>query len=286
MFTKKQIQITIALAQGTFDNGENAVVLNGLPMHVEVDKTGGNELPKLKVNISNLALDKMQQLTFLAFRNLQTYNNVIKVEAGDEGQALDLVFQGEIASAVPVFDISGNVTFSIEAKSGYYPLQKSTPPVSVNGDTPIESLFKQFADEAGYSLENNGVSGSVKNSVFTGTPVQKARQLAEQTGVDLVIDNQVFVIMPSYLAHRDGSVPLLRKDTGLVGYPAFTNEGIKASCLYSPLLSVGGLVKVESIVPKASGVWRITKVHHTLEANMTDSGTWVSDIEAEWVHES
>lgn len=286
MFTKKQLQISIALAKGTFDNQNNAIILPPVPMHVEVDKTGGTELPTLKASIQNLSLDLMQQLTVLAFRNLQTYNNVIKVEAGEEGQALDLVFQGEITSAVPVFDSSGSVTFNIDAKSGFYPLQKVTSPVSVNGGTEIAVLFQMFAEEAKYSLENNGVTGSVKNCIFTGSPIDKARQLAKQTGVDLIVDNNTFVIMPDYLSSKDeNTVPLLRKDTGMIGYPAFTNSGIKASCLFSPLLSVGGMVKIESVVPKATGVWRITKIHHTLDANSPDSGEWVSEIEGEWLSE-
>lgn len=284
MFTKKQIRVTIALASGTFDNGENAVILPAVPTRVSIDKTGGNELPKAKIVVSNLSMHLMEQLTFLAFKNLQSLNNVIKIEAGEENQAYSLAFEGEITSAVPVFDISGNVDFSIDAMSGFFPLQKSASPVSVNNETTIENLFLQFAAEAGYELENNGVSGSVKNAIFTGSPITKARQLAKQTGVDLVIENRRFVILPSYLASRDDdSVPLLRKDTGMIGYPAFTNDGIKASCTFQPALSIGGLVKIESVVPKATGVWRVTKIHHTLEANTTTGGAWTSDIDAEWI---
>lgn len=283
MFNKKQIVISIALAQGTFMGEKNEVTLPAVPTRITIDKTGGNELPKMAAEIDNLSLDLMQRLTVLAFRNLQTYNNVIKVEAGEEGQTPDLVFQGEIVSAVPVFNADGTATFKIDAASGYYPLQKSTQPVSVNTDTTIVSLFKQFADEAGYTLENNGVEGSVKNSVFTGTPIQKARQLARQTGVDLLIDNGTMVILPSYLDSREGAVPLLSADSGLLGYPAFTNDGISCKCLFSPLLKIGGMVKIESIVPKATGVWRVTKLHHSLQAYQTAGGDWSTQIDAAWL---
>lgn len=285
MFRKKEIYVSIALAEGQFDNGSNEITLPKVPIRLTVDKTGGTELPKLTLDVENILLDTMQRLTVLAFRPLQSYKNVIKVDAGEEGMTPDLVFQGEIVSAVPVFDYSGAATFHIEASSGYYPVQKTAQPVSVNTDTTIESLFQQFADEAGYTLENNGVTGSVRNSVFSGTPIQKARQLAKQTGVDLIIDNNSFVILPSYLDHREGTVPLLRKDSGLLNYPAFTNDGISAQCLFSPLLEVGGLVKIESIVPKASGVWRITKLHHSLEAYAPSSGDWTTNFDAIWITE-
>lgn len=285
-FTKKELKITISLAEGTFTNGENTVILPDVPMRVTVDKTGGTELPKMTAEISNLSLNLMQRLTVLSFRQLQTYNNVLKVEAGEGGKTPDLVFQGEITSAVPDFNDDGTATFHIEAASGFYPLQMGTAPVSVDTDTTIEYLFKQFADEAGYTLENNGVTGSVSNCVFTGSPIQKARQLAKQTGVDLLIDNNTLVILPSYEDSREGgTVPLLSKDSGLLGYPSFSNDGISARCLFIPQLQIGGLVKIESIVPKATGVWRVTKLSHTLEANMSTGGEWSTDLDAEWVTE-
>lgn len=285
MFNKKNIRISVALAEGNFEGESNEVILPAVPTSVTVMKTGGTELPKLTADIQNLSIDLMSRLTVLAFKNLQTYNNVIKVEAGEEGEEPDLVFTGEITSAVPNFQTDGSVTFHVEAASGYYPLQKGTAPVSVNTDTTIESLFQQFADEAGYTLENNGVQGSVSNCVFLGSPIKKARQLAKQTGVDLIIDNSTFVILPSYLDAREGTVPLLRKDTGLLGYPSFTNDGIECRCLFSPLFKVGGLIKIESIVPKASGTWRITKLTHTLDAFQTVAGAWETKVEAEWIAE-
>lgn len=285
MFNFKDIRTSIALAQGDFEGGGNEIILPQVPIRLTVTKTGGKELPKLSADVNNLSLDLMQKLTVLAFRQLQTYNNVIKIEAGERGQEPDLVFQGEISTAAPNFSTDGTVTFHVEASSGFYPMQKSVAPVSVNTDTTIESLFKQFADEAGYGLENNGVTGSVKNCVFTGTPVQKAQQLAKQTGVDFLIDDNQFVILPSYLDSREGTTPLLNAQSGLLGYPSFTNDGIKCACLFSPLLKIGGLVKIESIVPKASGVWRITKLTHSLEAYSPAAGEWKTNIEAEWIYD-
>ena len=283
MFWKKAIKVSISLAEGTFDDkGNNEIILPEVPIHISMDKTGGDELPKCSIEVKNLKLNLMEQLTVLSFLQLQTYNNVIKVMAGEEGRDLDLVFQGEIVSAIPVFSTDGDVTFKIEAASGYYPLQKSTPPVSVQGETTIEYLMKQFAAEAGYALENKGVTGSVSNSVFAGTPIVKARLLAKQTGIDLLIDNNKFVILPSYKDNRDCIIPLISKDTGLIGYPSFTNDGVECECLFNPLIEIGGLIKLESIVPKATGVWRVTKIHHDLEAYNSGGGNWHTKIDAVW----
>lgn len=39
-FTKKELKITISLAEGTFTNGENTVILPDVPVRVTMDKTG------------------------------------------------------------------------------------------------------------------------------------------------------------------------------------------------------------------------------------------------------
>ena len=282
MFTKKAIRVSVALADGVFQGKSNEIILPQTPVHVSVDKTGGDSLPSCTIEVKNLSMALMEQLTVLSFRKLQTYNNVIKVEAGDNEEELDLVFQGEISTAVPVFATDGTVTFKIDASSGYYPLQMATPPVSVQGNTTVEYLMTQLAKEAGYTLENNGVTASVQNSVFRGSPIMKARELAKQTGVDLLIENNKFIIFPTYDANRKGTVPLLSKDSGLLGYPSFTNDGIQCDCLFNPLIELGGLVKIQSIVPKASGVWRVVKVHHELEAYSTTGGNWRTQVDATW----
>lgn len=57
---------------------------------------------------------------------------------------------------------------------------------------------------------------------------------------------------------------LLTKDTGMTGYPTFNNEGIVVTSLYNPAFKFNNLIKVESIVPNATRVWRITKLTHNL----------------------
>ncbi len=71
---------------------------------------------------------------------------------------------------------------------------------------------------------------------------------------------------------------LLNKDTGLLGYPVLSNEGIQLKALYNPSFRLGGLVEVESIVPKASGTWRIIKLTHDLAAFDAKGGPWESQM--------
>ena len=276
MFSVKTVRITIQLRKGEFDNGGNTVIIEGLPVSVTVTKQGGEAKNKASVTVDNLKLETATQLTTLAFKRLETYNNVIQIDAGSQGAELSTIFIGEITSAVPVMSDS-KLSLKIEALAGYYPALIPSTPTSVQENTTVEKLMKQFADEAGYSFENKGITASIANSVFVGSPVEKAKTLARQADVDLLIDDNKFTIQP-FEAPKDGQIPLLSKSTGLIGYPSFSNEGINCKSVFNDKLKVGSYFKLESILPHASGEWQITKVEHRLEAYTPNSGTWESDV--------
>lgn len=276
MFSVKTVRITIQLRKGEFDNGGNTVIIEGLPVSVTVTKQGGEAKNKASVTVDNLKLETATQLTTLAFKRLETYNNVIQIDAGSQGAELSTIFIGEITSAVPVMG-DNKLSLKIEALAGYYPALIPSTPTSVQENTTIEKLMKQFADEAGYSFENKGITASVANSVFIGSPIAKAKTLARQADVDLLIDDNKFTIQP-FEAPKEGQIPLLSKGTGLIDYPSFSNEGINCKSVFNDKLKVGSYFKLESVLPHASGEWQITKVEHRLEAYTPNSGTWESDV--------
>ena len=276
MFSVKTVRITIQLRKGEFDNGGNTVIIEGLPVSVTVTKQGGEAKNKASVTVDNLKLETATQLTTLAFKRLETYNNVIQIDAGSQGAELSTIFIGEITSAVPVMSDS-KLSLKIEALAGYYPALIPSTPTSVQENTTVEKLMKQFADEAGYSFENKGITASIANSVFVGSPIEKAKTLARQADVDLLIDDNKFTIQP-FEAPKEGQIPLLSKGTGLIGYPSFSNEGINCKSVFNDKLKVGSYFKLESVLPHASGEWQITKVEHRLEAYTPNSGTWESDV--------
>ena len=283
-FTEKTIKITVFLRDGEFGQGNNTVVYEGLPTQVNVSKTGEKDGCKADVVISNIKLDTARQMTMLAFRKLQTYNNIIVIEAGTKGQQLNNVFQGEIITAVPVIG-DANLDFKIEARCGYYPNLIPTPPVSVQGETTVEKLMTQFAKEENYDFENRGITMSVVNSVFAGSPVQKAQQLATQVGIDLIIDNRKFIIQP-YETEPKGTIPLISKESGLIGYPSYTNDGVECSALYNPDFDLGGYFELKTILPHASGIWKIAKLEHKLSAYVPNGTEWETHLSGVWVQES
>lgn len=276
---EKTIKTTIILGEGQFADGSNTKVIEGLATVVDVQKNGLPEKHTAKISIANLKLEDMEQMTFLAFRPLQSRKNKIMVEAGNKGEDLAVVFKGDITSSFPDFSNAPDVSFEIEAMTAGWSYRLSESPTSVDGEASAPALIEQFAKSAGFGFINNGVEATVRNATYTGSPVQKAQQVANEINVELLIDDENFTIQ-SWDNPR-GDAVLLKDNTGLVGYPSFTSEGVSARCFYDPKLRIGGQVKIESIVPKASGYWKITKLTHSLSAYTT--GDWISSFDGMWL---
>ena len=283
-FTNKTIQVVMAMAEGVFQNGANQITVEGLPTTVDIQKQGGDERPSCTVTIGNLNIDVVKQLTTLSFRPLQRFKNQITVNAGEVGKQLQTIFIGDFENAYGEFQNAPTMNLMVKAIAAQHGALMATPATSIDGTEQVAKLMEQWAVEAGCTLENKGVNASVKNVVYRGSPVDKAKTLARDVGIDLIIDDGKFIITPNGQA-VDGNAVLIDPKHGLLGYPAFSNDGIEFNMIFDPNVKIGGLVKIESIVPRASGIWKVTKITTKLEAYVPNGGSWNSSVSATWVQE-
>ena len=119
--------------------------------------------------------------------------------------------------------------------------------------------------------------------MFTGSPIEQIRQCASQIGAEVVIDDEQVILLKS---ERKGNVPILSKDSGLLGYPVMSQNGIELKAIYNKDFRFAGLINIESEIPRTSGTWRIVKLSHSLDANLPTSGKWESSITAFYPHMS
>ena len=282
-FTRKIIETRITLAQGAFGGQGLTKVLRGLATELHVEKPGFPDKAKATVRISNVPLSDMEQMTTLAFKPLQYQRNAISVYAGDEESGLSLVFCGEITSAHGDFNAAPDPVFAVQAMSGFFGALTPSAPTSVPGSVGVAHIVQQMAGRLGYSFINEGFTGQIKNAVLCGSPLEQAQAAAKQAGAELIMDDSTLILCPPGQprgnGNRVGQAVLLSKDSGLIGYPTFTNNGISLRCLYNPALQFGACMEVHSIVPKASGLWRITKLSHKLSAHHSSGGHWHSTVE-------
>lgn len=278
-FTRKIIETRLTLASGSYGGQGNTKIIRDLATRVSVEKPGLPDKAKARIEIYNLKLEDMDRLKTLGYRAREYRRNLVEVHAGDEESGLSMVFSGEITFASADFLAAPDPFFTIDAVSGLIPDLTPEGPSTFKGEIGVADIIGKIANEIGYPFENQGVTAKLRSPVLQGSPFAKAVSAARQAGVDLLTEDRKFILLPAGGSLKGNSV-LLTDQSGLVRYPTLTNTGITIEALFNPNFQRGSLIEVRSVVPGASGVWRISKLSHDLSANGSTAGPWVSRIEA------
>lgn len=276
-FVKRRIDVTISLGEGKFGDTKGPdVTLSGYRVSVAVVAYNGDAQSQLQLRIYGLSQDMMNQLTVIGPIMTERRNNRILVAAGDEGQVLSVVYEGTISQAWADYNSAPEVVFNVVALAAALHAVKPVNARSYRGSTDVAVIASDLAEVMELAFENNGVSGQLSNPYFCGTALEQLRACARAAGISYTIDRGVLAIWPRNEA-RQGDAVEISPQKNLIGYPTFTGGGIAFTILYTPELSLGGLVQVISTIEAAHGEWIVVSIVHTLEAEVP-GGAWLSQI--------
>ena len=230
----------------------------------------------------------MNTLSTLGMKVIIVPRSTVTVQAGNAGSALTQVYQGGIIQAYTDYSGMPEVAFRVEAAAGYYTKVGPAPPLSTQ-TTAVATIMASLAQQAGvaagipggYPLQNYGVTAIASPQYLWGSYWDQMGQLAKAYRFNLMLDHKspnAIEIWPIG-SSRQGNlqIPLISPDTGMVGYPSFTAQGIIVRTQFNPALSFGTQVQVESSIPQANKTYYIAKLGHTLDA-MVPNGSWFTDL--------
>lgn len=279
-FASRIVNARFQLDRGQFSQGGDTVDLTGLRCSANITHAGGRMLSNLDLRVWGMSMSVMNQLTVL---NKRAYgdisNNVVTVSAGDEESGASVVFEGTITEAWADGRDQSSMMFHVAATSGLYEALKPVPPTSYNGSVDVATVLAGIATQMKLNLENSGVSGQMRNPYWPGSLSAQLKTIADTAHIVCYIDGakQVLAVWPRG-GSRGGTVPLISKETGLVGYPAFTENGVQFRSLYNPNIVYGGQVEIESEFDAATGRKVIVDVSHNLDAGVP-GGEWFTEAE-------
>ena len=279
-FVQRQIDLKFELGKGSFgDSGFNTVSISGLRASATIAKTGGVSLSNLDLRVYGMSLSNMNALSTLGKPLLDGRNNKVTVTAGDAGGAKSVVFSGIIQEAWADPNTAPDVAFLVQAYTGLVDNLKPLAPVSYPTTVDAATVVSSLATQMGYAFENSGVSVQLSNAYFWGTGRQQLEQVARHGGFNFFVDDvaNTVAIWPK-TGSRNGAIPLVNAQTGMVGYPQHTQNGIIVTSLFNPNIVFGRQIKVESVVTPASGTWTVFGVTHDLESE-TPGGKWFTQAQ-------
>jgi hypothetical protein len=283
-YVTREIDITVTLGTGTLGDGQgNSVKLTGLRVECTIVKAGGLSFNTADIRVYGMPLHLMNQLSTLGQVYMAVRNNTVKIEAGDAGSVKAVVFFGVITDGFVDFAGQPDVCFHIVSRTALTAAVKAVPPTSYPGPVDAVTVLQSLATLGGFTFQNNGVSGvRLPACYFPGTVTDQIRACVEEAGINSTIDDasvgNVLVIWPRG-GVRNGTVPLISPDTGMIGYPTFNSMGVAVRTLYQPGLSFGALFQITSSITPANGQWQVFSLIYEL-SSQAPGGPWMCLIEA------
>lgn len=290
-FTRRRIELAIKLAVDSKTNqpvkfsesGTDTVKVSGLRTSVRVRNSGAPAGSTASVDVYGLTPSLMNQLSTLGMFLNMVPKNTITISAGDDDGGMSVVFVGTITLAYGDYNAAPNVPFHMEANSGLIDGVAPAVASSFTGSTAVADIMAGFARQMGLTFENNGVDLKLSNPYFAGNIRTQMRACAEHAGInaEIVDGGKTLAIWPKGGARDGAEVPVLSKDTGMIGYPAYTNQGIIVRTLFNPRITFGGKVKVSTSVKAISdvGEWAVNQLNLELDAEVP-KGKWEMMISA------
>lgn len=278
-FVKRKIQFKFTLGEGTFGNGAAETTVEDLRCSVDIEQIGLG-YAQCDARIYGMSMDLMNKLsTTTQFYMQQRKQNTLTVLAGDDDAGMAVVFTGTIFWAWCDARQQPDVAFWLSAMPGLYDTSQAVDPVSFDGTVDVATVVQNIASQIGYSFTNNGVQTSIANPYLPGTPKAQIEAICKAADCMFQVDetNKRIAIWAKGGA-RDNDAVQVSAEEGLIGYPAFTQQGVQFSSLFNRALEFGKTVTITSGLTPANGNWVIIKLSHSLEAEMPD-GRWFSTAE-------
>lgn len=283
-FAKRKISLQFMLGQGDFgESGSDTVTLDGLRCSANI-VYGGSISARAELQIYGMKLDVMRQLTVLQTFFWNNYrNNTVTVLAGDKPDAMSQCFSGDIFEAWVEAKSPPDVSFYVSAITQNHSLKKAVPAISFKGNVDAGTVAEIIAQQMEYTLENSGVNAQLNNPYFPGSVQNQLDALCRAAGCQYYLDEnrRILAIWPLNGNRVIPPVTVSAK-TGLVGYPSFTQGGIRFTTLYNPLLTFGAPIIMQSQLAPANGRWAVYQLAHRIESNVP-GGQWYSDVECTYM---
>ncbi len=126
-------------------------------------------------------------------------------------------------------------------------------------------------------FENNGVTARLPTSYYGGSPFEQAQLIVKHAGIEWNAGERGVLAIWNPGQARGGAVADVSPETGLVGYPNYTANGLDLKTIFNPSITQGSRINVKSSLTGANGEWIVDKTSHELESQVP-KGSWYTHL--------
>ncbi|WP_284554232.1 hypothetical protein [Lelliottia sp. T2.26D-8] len=273
LYSNRSIRFEFVNETSSFDkSGNNTISINEARATVSFQSSGNLFGTQVTASIFGLGIEMLSALSAKAmgFFGSDTDRISMKIFVGETA-----LFVGYMTSSIANMNSIPNSALMITATANADLQNKVASPFSFNGATPVPDILNAICNAAGYKALITGLDGLVvTNPHYEGDIFSQLTALCNDVNVAMSVTPPSISFWPQD-SKRDDVKPFISPEYGLIGYPIFSNGGLMFQTQFSTLLTTGRDVQIETSLPHASGVYKLTSVSHELSSWVAD-GPWHS----------
>jgi hypothetical protein len=211
-----------------------------------------------EVKIGNVDSDTQNYILSATspFNKNKTPKN-ITVYAGRKSYGVFKIFSGNVVKAIP--SQPPDIFITLKCLTGNYAKGNITKRAG-NAKLSLAALSKQVATTLGLNLAFQATDKQIGNYTFSGAALKEIDKISQIGNVSAYIDNEQLIVK-NFTSALANVITIVNSETGMVGIPESTEQGIKVKYLLNKETRLGGGLQVTStLYPALNGNYVIYKL--------------------------
>ena len=230
------------------------------PLNITATGTKYANALQNEANITISNLDKATQDYILSETtpfNLNTTPKVVTLFAGRDSYGTAQIYSGNIVSSMVTQP--PDIGISLKCLTGNF-LKTRVITNNQPSQATLNQIGKKVSQDLNMALQFEATDKNIGNYNFAGSSLKQVQLLNSLGGINAFVDDNT-LIMKNALVPLSGTTRILNADSGLIGIPEFTEQGLKATFLLDNKTRIGGGLQIESqIYPAINGNYVIYKL--------------------------
>jgi len=289
-FVERALTLIFTLGNhSTFAEGRNQLTVEGARAKVRIEKNSGGNTSHANVTVYGLSMPHMRALAALNPAFMVMKQNVVEILANDVTDPASQptsVFIGQITEGEIDITNEPESALVLTAVAGLYYSVAPADGSSYTGPTQVTVILDAIAKKMNLTLNSSGLSKPymLSDPHLFGTLMTQAQSICEAWNLNLFIDSKTMYVYDrngSVQVSNNASIPVVSAETGMIGYPTFSEHGVFIRTLFSPFLNMGQRVEIRSTLEYANGTWGVYQLVNELESQVPD-GKWETSFHCNW----
>ena len=264
-----EAEIDPRLLQVEFDNDTETRIYGtghdelSIAISVQGTKFANANQGECTISLTNLSRTQRDYLLTEGspFVNDNRNNKTIRVRVGRVSTGLSLLYEGGIFRTQVSQPPDQTVTIRCLTKQFEKGIITSQ---SFSGTVPLREIATQIATSINAGLQFEATDQMISNFSFTGSTTKLVDKLNEVNGIQAYVDTRTLIVIDKEKT-LTGVFKTLTPETGLIGMPQPTEQGVKVTMLYENHIRNGALLRLTSdLYPIYSGDYKIYKLSYDL----------------------